>query len=142
MNLTKYYFIPLLSLAVFLSSCVSTTPSVVREGRVTSITRNVQTANQNNAASTGSILGSLAGLVVGEGNGRYLASAGGAIGGRYAGSAVAKNIVIGEVLNYRVQLSAGDTVNVEEKATSTEATYRVGQTVRVVRSGGAYRFTQ
>ena len=71
-----------------------------------------------------------------------MASAGGAIGGRYAGSAVAKNIVIGEVLNYRVQLSAGDTVNIVEKATSADATYSVGRAVRVVRSGGKYRFTQ
>ena len=70
MKLSKCSLFSFLTLAVFLSSCASNVPSLMRVGRVTSISRDVKTVNQNNAASTGSVLGSLAGLVVGKGNGR------------------------------------------------------------------------
>lgn len=87
----------------------------------------------------GGILGSLTGLVVGSGTGRYVASAGGAIGGQIAGSQVAKNVVVGENFYYRIQFPAGDTITVVQAATSSEPRYRVGQIVRVLNTGQDYQ---
>lgn len=111
----------------------------MREGRVISISRQIETADRNLGSNVGGILGSLAGLVVGNGTGRYVASAGGAIGGQIAGGQVAKNIVVGENLYYRIQFPAGDTITVVRQATAAQAPYAVGQTVRVVSTGRDYR---
>lgn len=132
----------MLCFPLLVSSCANSASAgagTVREGRILSISRQIEHADRNLGSNVGGILGSLTGLVVGSGSGRYVASAGGAIGGQIAGSHVAKNIVVGENLYYRIQFPAGDTITVVRQATSAQPPYRLGQTVRVISTGRDYR---
>lgn len=137
-----YALVSLLSLSLLISSCsnsASAGAGTVREGRVITISRQIETADRGLGRDVGGILGSLAGLVIGNGTGRYVASAGGAIGGQIAGGQVAKKVVIGENLYYRIQFPAGDIITIVREATAAQARYAVGQKVRVVSTGRDYR---
>jgi outer membrane lipoprotein SlyB len=112
----------------------------VKMGTVVSI-RNVQISGSQSGVGTasGAVVGGVAGSTMGEGKGSIVGAVLGAVVGGVAGSAVEKGVTKKPGLELTVRLDSGHTIAVVQE--DTGESFRVGDYVRVLESGGETRIT-
>jgi len=112
----------------------------VKMGTVVSI-RNVQISGSQSGVGTasGAVVGGVAGSTMGEGKGSVVGAVLGAVAGGVAGSAIEKGVTKKPGLELTVRLDSGRTIAVVQE--DTGESFRVGDYVRVLESGGETRIT-
>jgi outer membrane lipoprotein SlyB len=116
----------------------------VRMGTVDSV-RMVRISTNNGQPSGlgavgGGALGALAGSSIGGGRGSVATGIIGGIGGAVAGNAVENNMAMRDGLEITVRLDNGDLRAITQ--TATGETFRAGDRVRILSSGGVSRVTR
>ncbi len=112
----------------------------VKMGTVVSV-RNVQLGGSKSGVGTaaGAVVGGVAGSTMGEGRGSVVGAVLGAVAGGVAGTMVEKGVTKKPGLELTVRLSSGRTIAVVQE--DTGESFRVGDQVRVLESGGETRIT-
>ncbi|SDQ86795.1 outer membrane lipoprotein SlyB [Paraburkholderia fungorum] len=116
----------------------------VRMGTVDSV-RMVRISTNNGQPSGlgavgGGALGALAGSSIGGGRGSVATGIIGGIGGAVAGNAIENNVAMRDGLEITVRLDNGDLRAITQ--TATGETFRAGDRVRILSSGGVSRVTR
>ncbi|CAD6558955.1 outer membrane lipoprotein [Paraburkholderia metrosideri] len=116
----------------------------VRMGTVDSV-RMVRISTNNGQSSGlgvvgGGALGALAGSSIGGGRGSVATGIIGGIGGAVAGNAIENNMAMRDGLEITVRLDNGDLRAITQ--TATGETFRAGDRVRILSSGGVSRVTR
>ena len=111
----------------------------VKYGTVTGV-RNVLIENEESGVGTvaGGVIGGIAGSEVGGGKGRIVGSVLGSVLGGIAGSKIDKNVQTKPGVEVTVRLRDGNTVAISQLA---DERFRVGDSVKVLTSGGRARVT-
>lgn len=89
--------------------------------------------------AAGAVVGGVAGSTVGEGKGSVLGAVVGAVAGGLAGNAIEESATKKPGLELTVRLDSGRTLAVVQE--DTGESFRVGDVVRVLESGGQTRVT-
>ena len=118
-------------------------PQTVNHGTITSI-RNVRLEGSDSGRVGGTVLGAVAGGLLGDqvggGSGRRAARVAGAAGGGIAGSHVGQAATARQGLEIEVRLESGNTVSIVQQASQRER-FEVGDRVRVLDTGSRARVT-
>lgn len=103
--------------------------------------RNVKLEGSQSGVGTaaGAVVGGVAGSTIGEGKGSVIGAVLGAVAGGVAGSAIEQGTTKKPGLELTVRLDSGRTIAVVQE--DTGESFRIGDRVRVLESGGETRIT-
>lgn len=112
----------------------------VKMGVVESV-RSVQIEGSKSGVgtATGAVVGGVAGSNIGQGKGAIVGAVLGAVAGGVAGSAIEKGVTKANGLELTVRLDSGRTIAIVQE--DTGESFRVGDRVRILESGGEARVT-